>query len=355
VTAALWGLTTGLAPLSLAWLFSEWSWTIDLIANIGAQVLLVTMAVLLAAAALRRRGVAMALLVCCLLHLIPLATGRALIFPRQPTPAGGQRDPQVVRFLHYNDSTRSPKEQIDRLMDESDADVIHLLSPIVAVQTAYMYDDGLRPRYPGVIKRFWEPFESGGNTKITAALVCSRWPIERVDFAQADPMGDRLLAGIVERPGGAFAVIAVHPRSPRNEGRWHEGNGVTNAVRLAANTFAEQGLPVVVLTDLNATPTGYRSRLLWRQANLRRGKPLLYADGTHPGEVFTSLQPGAPKLFKAFWPLRLAIDDVMVSPGLEVTGWAVLPDLGAEHSPVLAEVRIGFSSPGPATPNPAGR
>ncbi|MBY0262192.1 MAG: hypothetical protein K2Q20_07590, partial [Phycisphaerales bacterium] len=201
----------------------------------------------------------------------------------------------------------------------------------------------------------WKPFEGSGDTKVTAAVIASRWPVRAVDLA-AEPMGEFLLAGVVERPGGPFAVIAAHPRSPRTEARWIEGNAVVTAIARAANGFRRQGLPVVVLADLNATPTGSRSRQLYIQAGLRRCKPVLNFDGTHPHQVTRTLSVTDNRvLFDARWPARIAIDDAITSPGIEVRGWSVWPALGSEHSPILMELSVPIPSAGAGTPNPADR
>jgi len=356
-------LLTGLAWIiaapqllpACAWLVREESYRLDLLANLGAQFLLLAAVSLGFVALFRRRGPAGLLLLCCALHLIPLLTGRAAFWPRDVGPADAERAPGVVRILHYNDSNQSPLEAIERLLDTSNADLVHLLGPSVKAQIAYIYSDDLAPRFTGVIKREWAPYENGRDTKITGAVVASRWPVRAIDLA-AEPMGDRLLAGIVERPGAPFAVIAVHPRSPRTEARWIEGNAVVAAIAKASIDFERRGLPVVVLTDLNSTPTGHRSRRLYIDAGLRRCKPALLLDGTHPNQVTRTLMAGDTRtLFRAFWPARIAIDDALVSPGISVDGWTVLPALGSEHSPILMELHVPIPPAGAGSPTPANR
>lgn len=338
-----------------AWLVSDESYTLDLVANLGAQFLLVAVASLVGVAILRHRRAAAALLLCCALHLIPLLTGRAAFWPREVGAADATRSPEVVRILHYNDSTQTPPEPIARLVDRANADVVHLLCPSVAVQMAVRDRAGLLSRYAGVIRREWKPFEGSGDTKVTAAAIASRWPIRAVDLA-AEPMGEFVLAGVVERPGGPFAVIAAHPRSPRTEARWIEGNAVVAAIARGADGFRRQGLPVVVLADLNATPTGSRSRQLYIQAGLRRCKPVLKFDGTHPNQVTRTLSVTDKRvLFDARWPARIAIDDAISSPDIGVRGWSVWPALGSEHSPILIELSVPIPAAGAGTPNPADR
>lgn len=324
-------------------MFSDRAWSIDLVANLGAQFLLLSLIVLLIVLALRRRGPVLVVLGSCLLHLPPLLLDRAAYLPKALSAPGESRPPSVVRCLHYNDSNRSEPDTIRALMDRSNADVMHILSPPVRLQTPVIEHDALRTVFPGRLLRPWRPRPAGPETEITPAFVVSRWPITQIPADPKEPMSDRLLVGIVERPGGRFGVLAMHPISPRTSARWEEGNAVVVAAIRSARALRAQGLPVVVLGDLNSTPSGYRSRLLCSAADLRRAKPLLVADGTHPDQVPTSLRTRATSTIRAHWPLRIAIDDAAVSPEIRVVGWEVLPEPSPEHSPIIVELDVPTS------------
>ncbi|MBY0262068.1 MAG: hypothetical protein K2Q20_06970, partial [Phycisphaerales bacterium] len=117
VSVLAWTIAAPQTIPACAWLVSDESYTLDLVANLGAQFLLVAVVSLVGVAFLRRRVPAMALLLCCVLHLIPLLTGRAAFWPRAVGAAAATRSPEVVRILHYNDSTQTTPEPMARLVD----------------------------------------------------------------------------------------------------------------------------------------------------------------------------------------------------------------------------------------------
>lgn len=337
-TGACWAVAAAALLGSLLWTISSWAWQIDLLANLGAQILLLTLIALGIVLVLRRWRAAGVLAFACALHLWPLMTARAAWWPRS-TPAA-QTTPNLVRVLHYNDSSCSDKAEVYALMDRSGADVLHILCPPIPQQNEVIDGPGLEKEYPGKVVRHFQTVEHGAATQITAAFIVSRWPIRPVDISAAGPMAAHLMVGIVERPEGEFAIIGVHPRSPRNASRWHDGNSVVDVTARVTNALRECGWPVLVMTDLNSTPSGARSRTLWSEAALRRSKPLLLMRGTFPDTVQSGLRKDSARLTPGWWPLSIAIDDVMITPGIGVESWRVLPFLRGEHTPILVELSV---------------
>jgi endonuclease/exonuclease/phosphatase family metal-dependent hydrolase len=93
--------------------------------------------------------------------------------------------------------------------------------------------------------------------------------------------------------------------------------------------------------DLNASPGTVRTDDAWRIARVRRAKPLWAMSGTWP-----SWLP---------WPARVAIDDVLVSPGVGVRSWDVVGDAcGSDHLPVVVELTIEGRSTGASPQREAG-
>jgi endonuclease/exonuclease/phosphatase (EEP) superfamily protein YafD len=157
----------------------------------------------------------------------------------------------------------------------------------------------------------------------------------------------------------AFAVILLHPPSPRSVERWLAGNEVVEAAVEMASAARQAGLPVILLADLNSTPTGWRSRRL-TQAGFRRCKPLTSALGTWPthaalntdgsglpnqsppGASTSAFQPDPDdRALVGRWPLSIAIDDAWVSDEWRVTGWSRGPSRGSDHWSVVVDVRMG--------------
>ena len=345
-----WALTIPALLLSSLWMFSEKSFRVDLIANLGAQILILCIAVAIIDAILRRPRALVFALLACAIQLTPLVEHRAAFLPRAPGPVSA---PGAVRFLHYNDSCLSDKVDVYALMERSGADVLSILCPPVQMQFDVIYGHGLEDKYPGKLLREWKPAPDKVSTEISAGFVVSRWPLTRVDCTFVGPMADRFIAGVVERPGGRFAIVAVHPRSPRSELRWNEGNQTVRALITLSRKLQNDGLPVVVLTDLNSSPTGWRSRAACDGGLLRRAKPLLYPDGTYPDVVPLNIRTGQTSSIGAIWPLSIAIDDALISPGITVAAWTAQDRLRSEHRPVIIDLTI---PPTPASaPNPIDR
>lgn len=342
-----WLAAIGLLLISLAWPVSHWAWGLDLIANFNAQWLVAAAPLaLLWLMTYRLKQAAFAIVACALL-VVSLAAERAAIWPRPaPLPrdvAAAAADPAQVRFFHINASTDSTGDEVEQCMEASGADVLSVLCPSVAYQREVIYGSRLDDRFAGKLTRHWRPEPDGRATDITAGFLVSRWPLTRLETSHLGASGDYLLAAIVERPSGAFAVIAVHPRSPRSPRRWALGNAVTEAIITLAAELRSRGSAVVVLTDLNATPSGWRSRRL-EDAGLKRAKPLLVATGTYPIPLGpgddTQLGPRRP----IAWPLGIAIDDALLGPGVELVGWSSMDRLESEHCPIVIDTRIPTQS-----------
>lgn len=342
-----WFAALGLLLIALSWPVAHWAWWLDLIANFNAQWLAVAVPLALVWLATYRMKQALLAIIACLLLMVSLVPGRAAIWPRPAAlprdAAAATADPLLVRFFHINASTDSTGDEIERCMQGSGADVLSVLCPSVEYQREVIYGPRLADRFAGKLTRHWRPEPDGRATDITAAFLVSRWPLTRIDTAHLGASGDYLLAAMVERPGGPFAVIAVHPRSPRSPRRWAVGNAVTEATATLSHQLRDQGRAVVVLTDLNATPSGWRSRRL-EDAGLRRAKPLLVATGTYPIPLGPGDDAQAGPRRPIVWPLGIAIDDALLSPEVQLVGWSTMDRLESEHCPIVIDARIPAQS-----------
>ncbi len=350
VSRLAWTLSSCAALISMLWLFAEESYWLDLLANLGAQVFIVLLLTLLVVLATRRWRAVLVASLACGMQCVPLAMHRAAWAPRG---LGPNAPSGAVRFLHYNDSCLSQKRDVFALMERSGADVLSILCPPVQMQFEVFDGHGAADAYAGKLIRRWKPAPDSVSTEISAGFVVSRWPITRVDCAFVGPMADRFIAGVVERPGGRFGVIAVHPRSPRTPERWREGNWTIAALAALSRKMQADGLAVVVLADLNSTPTGWRSREACSAGGLDRAKPVFAFEGTYPDVVPLNIRTKQSTAIPAIWPASIAIDDALVSAGVGVVGWGTLPRLQSEHLPVVVDLRIPVE--GTSAVNPSGR
>lgn len=365
-----WCLAIPCLLAAVPWMISGSRWELDLIASGNAQMLLASIVILAIVVALRSLWAAGAVVLACVLLAMPLAMGRAAWWPTAASSPGEPLPSDTIRVLHYNDSTRSKPEEVDRLLMWADADIVHLLAPPVHTQFKYIYGKGKLPGYMGQANRKWSASGSGGGM-VSAAVVWSRWPLTTLDTSAAGKLHDRFICELVDRPQGRFVLMCIHPRSPRNSERWHEGNELVRALNTLVAQFRLQGLPVLVLTDFNGTPSGYRAALVRQAGELRRAKPWLTPRGTHPLQVNMDVLDTMPAQDKAAaealaavppdiqlpppkrvtdwstrWPLTVAIDDALLSREFSVSGWTALDLLNSEHNPILMDLRLNLETPG---------
>lgn len=344
MTALCWLLAGGFAALSPVWILAGLAWELDLLANLNAQWLTLSAACAALCLILRRRAPLALSLAACALLALPLLLHRAAFWPRQapvPRQTSPSNDPrQSVRVLHYNARSAGTIAQHVELMTRTDADVISLLGPGAQEQFSVIYGNGLEDVFPGKLVRPWKPTPDGSSTYISAAYLVSRWPITPIDFADLGEMREHMMIGRVERPGAPFGVIALHPRSPRNRQRWVEGNLSVDAAAEVAKRLRSGGLPVVLIADLNSTPSGTRCLELGSKAGLLRGKPLFLPVGTYPESWPLGMNVRTAPSIRAVWPTTLAIDDVWIDPSIRVTGWSRLEALTSEHRPIVVDLVI---------------
>lgn len=329
----------GLWAWALAWTLSGASWIVDVLANLAAQGLIVTACAAIVWCLLRRRVLFALAVIACGMHIWIIGTGRAALTPRGLDPSA--RMPGAVRMLHYNASHKRPPEDVYAMLAAAAPDLASITEPNVPLQYAVLYGDGLESEYPYRLKRHFR--ERGPEDRVGAGIVLSRWPLAPypVESVVHGEIAEDFIAGVLTIPAAAigsvadarWGIIAIHPRSPRNAARWAHGHEVVRACAGLSRAMQAEGLPVVVLADLNSTPSGWRSRELFFEGGLRRAKPLLSPGGTYPSRVDLGGR-GVPMR----WPGTVAIDDAFISAGMAVRGWTRLDPAESDHWPILVEL-----------------
>jgi endonuclease/exonuclease/phosphatase (EEP) superfamily protein YafD len=283
-----WLVWLGVAAPTLAWALGGVAWWLDLANHFVPHALLACVVGLAAAAATRRRALAIAFLaaaVPCALRMVPA--------PAEPAPDG-----DTIRVLVANVLSSNPDH--DALLDfvhAEDPDVVALLEIDPAWADALV---PLQAEYPfaRVVAR---------RDNFGVALL-SRVPLDDLDVLDAG--GVPWLTATL--PGDARLVVAhtLPPISPRYA-----------ATRDLQLQLVEQWLvgPAVVVGDLNATP--------W--------------SGAFP----SARVPWTPGTWPTFLPapLRLPIDHALVSGGVVEVGRRAGPHVGSDHLPLVVDLRL----PGP--------
>jgi endonuclease/exonuclease/phosphatase (EEP) superfamily protein YafD len=162
------------------------------------------------------------------------------------------------------------------------------------------------------------PHRAIGRTNFVTML--SRRPWTSFEVAAGPRARQGILVARFEVAGKVLTVIGAHPASPVNP-HWVPSRDAELAAigRLAA---AAPG-PVAAMGDFNATPWSAPMR------RLVRSSPLRYAD----------LAATTWPTFVPRW-LGIKIDHIMLGKGCKVVGFQVGPDIGSDHRPVLAVIRL---------------
>lgn len=360
VSAILWFAAIPPIALCASVLAPAASYHLDIAANLAAQWALLAIAWALVALLFRRGLLALLCLFAAALPIWTLAQDRAAILSLPEVDAAAQPADRharaLIRVLHFNASAGQSDDRILNDLDRYQPDIIaitepsgllwreraHLIpstpaqAPPAEAPNADAPNSELPPDQPrnDALGRvaFWADAER--TMLMGSGLLASRWPMTAWDIAEFGDAARRVIAGRVESPHGPFIVLAAHPRSPRDETRWRFGNDDVEVVAQAARKAESLGLPVIVLADLNATPSGARSRRL-AESGLRRTKPLLKPLGTWPTQAVPGVKGAIGR-----WPLSIAIDDALVSRHWSVRAWSRGESRGSDHWPILADLHL---------------
>jgi endonuclease/exonuclease/phosphatase (EEP) superfamily protein YafD len=235
----------------------------------------------------------------------------------------GGRNGGTIRVLHANVLSSNPR------IDEAEAFVLGGGHDVVTLMELPR-DIGRAMRSRGAGERYAHMMTSGPIAGYAGwVTVLSVWPLEAWNGPGAGGRADDrtgTMCVVAQRPQGPLGIVAVHASSPWAPGRWRVGNETARRAAAVARQMREAGLPVIVVGDLNSSPTGTRSRRLASAVGVKRCKPLWRGAGTYPAWLV--------------WPLTAAIDDALVSDDLSVAGWRTLECPGSDHSAVEMELVV---------------
>lgn len=319
---ACWGACAGAWIVVFTQLVGGSAWVIDQAATIAPQLLLL-LVLFLPLTLILRRWFAGAILA------LALLSGSLLFIPGRAAGAGGGPPEQTITILTLNALGTNPTpQQVVDLIAESDADVVTLVECSDHLWDLIQHDEQISKSLP---------FGSGpAHPNEWSNVKLSRWPLKPISLEKDDQWETMKWnyifrrSHIVEHPEGEFILSTFVVRSPRSPAWWNEGNEqLKENCTVIREYLKPMGLPIIIGADLNATPSSSRTRILRKQTDLRRSKPL-FAPGTWPSSY-------AP------W-LRVAIDDVLVSSHLHVVSWRTIErETGSDHAPVLVELRLSGS------------
>ncbi len=132
------------------------------------------------------------------------------------------------------------------------------------------------------------------------------------------------IRAIADTATGPVGILAIHPPRPGGARRCAERDAALAAV---PGLLAPLPPRRIVLGDANATPWSSPFRAMCRAAGLDPATAGHGWQGTWPA--------GLP------WPLRLPLDQVLVTDGIGVPARGTGPDVGSDHLPVWADLLVG--------------
>lgn len=300
VLAALVGLTTLAGFLGGLW------WRFDQLASVRPQlaVVLLLLAVVLVVAR-RRLAAALAGTVA----LAALVTVAPLFVPVDAGTPTGDR----VRVLSFNLlSTNDRYDDVIRYIRRIRPDVVFLHEASLPWEEAVTEADlGLEvvvTRSPDLIFG-------------TLVLAPPGAVVEGFGFSVGEP---RAVAVRLETEGGTpVDVLGIHPLAPTSAGR----AALRDAqLAYAGEWAAERRERAIVVGDFNAAPWSHGFRRL------------LGGSGMVDSERGFGFQPSFPSGFP--FVLRIPIDHLLHSDGLEVVDRRLGPDLGSDHLPLVVDLVV---------------
>ncbi len=150
----------------------------------------------------------------------------------------------------------------------------------------------------------------------------SRWPLQDAAVIRLYYEWAPAVRAVVATPGGPLGVLGVHTPRPGDGRSCQERDLALGAVAAALTPLPTSR---VLLGDCNATPWNAAFVAMLAATGLRDAR----GGGWLP--TWTSAHP---------WPLRIAIDHVLVSEGIGVQQCEVGRDFGSDHLPLFAVLRL---------------
>lgn len=231
------------------------------------------------------------------------------VFASLYQPALATSAQPTLKILSFNVlKTNERRDEICSLIERENADVV-VLSETNAKWAGQI--TRLRQIYPHIL--------SSSPKRINDVVVLSRHPFQTTDVTGFKK--HRYVEVTVSVDGASYHITAAHTAAPTSE-----TNSLGRNKQLLAIGDAIAGQPRAILCgDLNTSPfSPWYARML---------KISGLAD-TSRGAGFS------PTWMRAFPPIAVPIDHILLSQDLALVSRRVGPSLGSDHSPVIVELAI---------------
>jgi endonuclease/exonuclease/phosphatase (EEP) superfamily protein YafD len=307
--------TAGLVLVTVFVLFARLWWVFDLFTHFRLQYFLA--AVILAVVALAVRAYPMAAV------LAAVALGHGLVIKSlwlgESVPEDGREGlPLRVIAANVYDGNHTPDKVLD-FVRRHEGDIVILIDAKRERWQTVLADIGAL--YPHRAPAAWR--------EGTPIILFSRYPVLRHESIQL-PGGERpyleVDLAINER---VVTVLGVHPASPTltdASDSWERNRSLNHIGR----SIRDRERPLIVAGDFNITPFSPHFR------------DLIAVSGLHNTAQGQGWIPTWPR---AFWPVRVPIDHVLVRGPFAVHSLTRGPSIGSDHFPIIADLKLLDSDP----------
>lgn len=222
-------------------------------------------------------------------------------------------------------------------LEETDPDVVVFQETIWNLQKWQWQRRGLP--LGGANNGVYPPYRSVGQ--LGGLVVFSKFPVEHANsvvipgvqmsganvYRDADREVLSVTLQVDERP---VHLVAVHPDSPRTQPRWHNKRAYFDEMdRVIAERLGQKTGPVVAIGDWNSSPWSAR----FHQSLIKNN-------------MLTAYPSGIPQTTRYFYDYRLRwilgspVDQVAVTPGVELVDVSLGPDIGSDHRPLVVTLQL---------------
>jgi endonuclease/exonuclease/phosphatase (EEP) superfamily protein YafD len=292
------------AALTLIAFAARFSWRCELITHFRAHYLVVLTLGTITLAIIRRFKTAALFGGLALVNLWFVAP---LYVPSADALAG---DPLRLLTVNVRGSNHSHEKALD-LIEEADPDAILVLEVRPHWAEAL---DALADEYP---HQLVHARPDGWGIAFFSRLSCPQLEVQNIGPGEIPS-----IVAEIETPNGMVHLVGTHPAPPISSDHFAFRNEQFAALAKFASAY--EG-PTILVGDLNSTSFSPMFR------------DLLAASGLRDSRNGFGIQPTWPSRFV---PFGVTIDHVLVSQEVAVRQRVVLPDVGSDHRPVMAELII---------------
>lgn len=295
--AGTFGVLVGVAGASLHWSF-------DLAAQFLLPATISGAAIAVVALVLKWVRIAAA-------GVVATAIAFVVALPFTASPAPVPKEATRFTLLLFNVWHRNGRlDDVRKMIEESNADIVVLIETSPRVRKAMQ---GLSEVYPYKL-------ECAGSPGCDIMMFARSRLTPRFVKATSDPDPSPLVSVDTDIAGCRLTLFATHMTRPfPNRPYWAQR---AQAEEIGGDVGSSAGAKLVV-GDFNAAPWGHVMGTIMQ----RGGVDVL----TGWGGTWPSALPSQ---------LRVPIDNMLAGPGLSFVSRRVLPTMGSDHLPVLAEIAV---------------